>query len=183
MTRLQDRSNREDVGTTVIELVIATALLLIIIGAALSMLDTGTKTERISQARNDAQTSLRGAMNQMTKEVRQAVSVAPSSNQTLLDIQTLISGVQHRVVYQVTGSPPNAKLQRAIDGGTPVQLADRIMAPQAFCYQYSDPDCLATTPPTGLSSIRISLQISPVVFSSGTVTLATDIQLRNVSNS
>jgi hypothetical protein len=182
MKHLIRRLRAEEHAFTLVEAVISSALLLLIIGAALSMLDSGTKSERVSQARNDAQVSLRGAMTQMTRELRQAISVAPSSNQSLLDMQTLIGGVEHHIVYQVVGEPPSAKLQRAVDGGTPTQLADRIVAPQAFCYQYNEPDCLATSPPASLTAIRISLQISPVVFSSGTITLATDVQLRNVAS-
>lgn len=179
MRKLLRRFVAEDSGINVVELTIAVALLMLIVGAALSMLESGTRAERIGQARNDAQTTLRTAMNQMTKELRQAVSISSSSNQTTLDMQTLIGGVQHHVVYQVVGTPPNAKLQRTMDGGAPGDLASRIVAPRAFCYQFNEPDCLATSPPTDMSAIRISLRITPVVFSSGTVTLATDVQLRN----
>jgi Tfp pilus assembly protein PilV len=173
----------DDRGFTVIELVIASGLFFIILLAVLSTLDTGTKSERISQARQEALVSLRGAMTQMTKELRQAISVDadPSkSNASRVDMQTLLGGVQHHVVYQVVGTAPNAILQRSVDEGPTTQLADRILAPLAFCYQYDEPNCLATSPTADLSSIRVSLEISPVVFSAGAVTLATDIELRNI---
>lgn len=174
---------RDDRGFTIIELVIASALFFIILLAVLSTVDTGTKSERISQARQEALVGLRQAMTQITKELRQATSVdadPTKSNASRLDIQTLIGGVQHHVVYDVVGTAPNAVLRRSLDGGAPQQLADRVVAPQAFCYQFDEPTCLATSPTANLSSIRVALEISPVAFSQGAVTLATDVELRNV---
>ena len=191
------RTNEQ--GFTVIEGVIASTLTLVLAMAVLSLMDSGAKSERISQARHSAQLTLRGATMQMTKEIRQAVSVAAGSTQTVLDMQTLLydqvtNSVQtHRVVYRVTGSPPDAKLERLEDptgtapgpysGATAVQLADRVVAPQAFCYQYdgSTNTCTSTSPTATLSSIRISLEITPVAFNAGAVKLATDVKLRNVS--
>ena len=115
-------------------------------------------------------------------------------------MQTLISDgsgnvTTHRVVYQVVGTAPNATLQRLLDPtgsapgpytGTAVQLADKIVAPQAFCYQFDDTAlpppgvCNATSPTSTLSAIRVSLSISPVAFAQGSITLATDVQLRNI---
>lgn len=172
---------RAESGISVIELSIASMITLILVAAVLSMLDSGTRHERVGQARYEAQLTLRTSMNQISRELRQALSVDPSSNQTRLDMQTLISGTQRRVVYEVVGTAPNAVLQRSLDGGAPALLAERIVAPQAFCYHFSEPTCMATSPTADLSSVRISLQIAPVVFSQGTVTLATDVQLRNVS--
>ena len=170
---------REEHGLSLIEVVIASFLSLVILLAVLATLDSGTKSERISQARQDALVDLRSAMAQMTKEIRQADSVASTSNQSRLDIQTFVGGAVHRVVYDVVGTPPNALLRRSLDGGTPVVLTDRVIAPQPFCYEFDQPNCLSTTPTVNLSSVRISLELSPVAFGAGSVTLATDVQLRN----
>ncbi len=172
---------REERGVTLVEMVIATGLFMLLVGAVFAALDSGVKTERITQARQDALLDMRQAMTRMTKELRQAVSVDDQSTATKLDIQTLISGVQHHVVYDVVNASPNAILRRTIDGGTPQTLATRVVAPQAFCYQFDDPTCLRVTPdPETLSSIRISLSLDPVIFSSGSITLATDVELRNL---
>jgi prepilin-type N-terminal cleavage/methylation domain-containing protein len=194
------RLGRDDCGFTLVEMMIVTAVLVVIVGAVLSLLDTATRTERISQARDTAEVTLRGALTQMTKELRTAVSIDSHSTQSVLDMQTLISDStgsvsQHRVVYQVVGMSPNATLQRIIDptgtapgpySGSAVQLADKVVAPQAFCYQFDDTAtpapgvCNASSPASTLSTVRVSLSVSPVAFSNGSVTLATDVQLRNV---
>jgi hypothetical protein len=135
---------------------------------------------------------MRTALQQLTKEARQATYVDPTSDASDLYMKTLIDGVEYWVAYKVVGSPPNATLQRlqcssptssttisCLSGAVSVQLADRIVAPQAFCYQYDDPDCLSTTPPSTLSAIHVSLQLTPVAFSQGTVTLSTDVRFRN----
>ena len=187
---------RDDRGFTLIEMTIATALLVLLIGAALSMLDSATKSERISQARDSAESALRGALTQLTKELRTATSVNAQSNQSVLDMQVLISDAtgsvtQHRVVYQVTGTAPNATLQRILDPtgsapgpytGSAVMLASKVVAPEAFCYQFDDTTgtCNSHSPTSTLSAIRVSLSISPVAFAQGSITLATDVQLRNI---
>jgi Tfp pilus assembly protein PilE len=170
----------EDDGLTLVELIVASFLAMVLLLAALAVLDSGTKSERISHARQDALVDLRAAMTRMTKEVRQADSVASTSTATLLDFKATIGGVQRHLVYDVIGTPPSAVLRRSEDGGTPLVLSDRVLAPQAFCYEYDQPNCVATTPTVNLSAIRISLKLSPIVFGSGSVTLATDVELRNL---
>lgn len=172
---------------------VASLLFLVMVMAALSLLDSGTKSERTSQARNDAQAMLRRAVAQMSKEIRQTTLVDSSSDQSDLYMKTLLQGVEYWVSYKVVGTPPNATLRRAqcsspansttiscLASAVSVQLADRVVAPQAFCYQFDDPDCLATVPTTTLSSVHVSLQVAPVAFASGSVTLATDVHLRNI---
>jgi len=176
-----------DRGVTVLELTIASALTMLILLAVLSSLDSGTRSERISQARQEAEVTMRSAMSQVTRDLRQAVSIASGSTATLLDMQTLIDGVQHHVVYQVVGTSPNATLQRTVDSSAATTLAKNIVAPQAFCYQYIDPSCVASSisalsSPNDLSSVRISIQLTPIVFQSGSITLATDVQLRNIAS-
>ena len=192
MTALINHWRRED-GFSVVELAVGSLLFLVIVLAVLSLLDSGTKSERVGQARNDAQAMLRRAVARMSKEVRQTTFVDPSSDQSNLYMKTLLQGVEYWVSYKVAGSPPNATLQRAqcsspassttiscLSSAVSVQLADRIVAPQAFCYQFDDPTCLATKPTATLSALHVSIQVSPVAFASGSVTLATDVQLRNI---
>jgi Tfp pilus assembly protein PilE len=187
MIRRLLRRLTDERGVTLIELMIASGLFMLLTGAVLAALDSGVRTERISQARQEALADMRNAMTRMTKELRQAVSVNPASTATALDMQTLIGGDQHRVIYEVAGASPHAVLQRSVDSAAPIVLATRIVAPTAFCYQYDDtatPPCLRSTPdPATLSSVRISLTLDPVIFSAGSVTLATDIELRNLNPS
>jgi len=192
LKRLVRHLHRDD-GFSLVEVMVASLLFLVMVMAALSLLDSGTKSERTSQARNDAQAMLRRAVAQMSKEIRQTTLVDSSSDQSDLYMKTLLQGVEYWVSYKVVGTPPNATLRRAqcsspassttiscLASAVSVQLADRVVAPQAFCYQFDDPDCLATVPTTTLSSVHVSLQVAPVAFASGSVTLATDVHLRNI---
>lgn len=166
---------RDDRGLTVIEVVIASTLSLVILMGAFQLLDSGTRHERGQQARHSALLELRGAMTRMSKDVRQALSIEPSSTRTRLDMQGLVLGAQHQIVFELTGG----KLVRKVDGasvGTP--LASDVTSTAVFCYD--PPDCVLATPSVEPTSIRISIAREPEVFSGGPITLATDVELRNI---
>ncbi|MEX0873746.1 MAG: prepilin-type N-terminal cleavage/methylation domain-containing protein [Actinomycetota bacterium] len=170
---MTSRLRREE-GVTVIELMVATAIFMILLLPVLSLLDSGTRTERANQVRHDALVDLRGAMTRITKDVRQALSIDPASSKTKLDMTTIVGGVDRRVIYQLSGGT----LTRSIDGGTPGPLAERVTSTEVFCYD--PPDCTLTAPPADPSSVRVAIALEPVVFSGGPLTLATDVELRNI---
>lgn len=159
-------------GTTLIELVITAAIFIVLLGAALQMLDTGTRSERAQQSRHDALVELRTAVSRVTKDARQALEIAPASTRTRLEMITLVGGAQHQVTYELVGG----EVRRSIDGGAPATIATNVTVAQPFCYD--PPDCVAAAPaqPT---MIRVTLALTPDVLSGGPITLATDIQLRN----
>jgi type II secretory pathway pseudopilin PulG len=170
------RARDDESGTTVIELVIASGIFLIMLVAVLNVLDTGTKQERAQQARHSAMLQLRNSMTRMTKDIRQVISIAPSSSQTRLDTQTYLSGAQHHVVYQITST----ELTRTIDGGAATPMATRVVAGTAFCYD--PPACALTNPPAEPTTVRITVAVVPEAFSRGPITLATEVELRNVTS-
>jgi hypothetical protein len=159
-----------------IELVVVTAISLVVLGAVLSMLDSGTKTERATEARHSALLALRAGLVHIDKDLRQAISIASTSTTSTLDMQTYVSGVQHHVVYDVS----SGALRRTLDGGTPVTLVAHVTTATPFCYD--PPGCVATAPlsaPSPTTLIRVTVAATPEVFSGGPITIATDIQLRN----
>jgi type II secretory pathway component PulJ len=180
-----------DGGTTLVELVITLGLLMMMLLAVLSLLDSGTRTERAQQARGDAITGARQTVDRVSKDVRQATAVNADSTQSSLDIQTLIAGSPTRVVYDVSGGNfrrtvcAGFAFTSACDGNAAV-MATRVSPPEVFCYDY-DPQtgCLEdsglhprTSPlPT---SIRVDISVQPEVFSGGPIRLATDVELRNL---
>lgn len=168
------RKLRDEDGVGVIELLVATVIFIILLLPVLSLLDSGTKTERANQARHDALVDLREAMTRITKDVRQALSIDPASDRTKLDMETIVAGVEHRVVYQLTGGT----VTRAVDGGGAAPLAEKVTSTQIFCYD--PPDCLLTAPPEAPSAIRVDIALEPEVFSGGPINLATDVELRNI---
>jgi hypothetical protein len=178
-----------------IEVVIASALAIVIIFAALSMLDSGTKVERAGELRHDALVAARGALGQLSRDLRQAFAIAPQSTADSLDMDTYLDGSPRRVVYSLA----SGELRRALypsyplDGSAtpppappPVTLVDGISGSALFCYSYEPPTaaspgvCLASTPPAQLSSIRITLIVQPHSSSAGPITLATDVEPRNL---
>ena len=173
----------DDSGVSVIEVLIGSTLFFVLLAAMLSSLDSATRHERGLQSRDEALLELRGAMTRVAKDVRQAVTIAesPDSDHSRLEFSTLVSGVEKAIVYEVEGG----EFRRSIDGGSPISLATGI-APTvdpAFCYTF---DSVAKTcvdggaVPTSPTIIRVTLALSPDAFSGGPITLATDVQLRNL---
>jgi Tfp pilus assembly protein PilV len=161
-------------GVGIIELMVASVLFIILLLPVLSLLDSGTKTERANQARHEAVLDLREAMTRITKDVRQALSIDPASDRTKLDMETIVAGVEHRVVYQLTAGT----VTRAVDGGSAATLAEKVTSAQIFCYD--PPDCLLSAPPEDPSAVRVDIALEPEVFSGGPINLATDVELRNL---
>ena len=58
---------------------------------------------------------IRGAMERLTKDLRQATSMDPTSSENRIVMNTLVSGVEKRVVYElVTTGGGNYELRRAL---------------------------------------------------------------------
>ena len=165
---------QEDEGVGIIELMVASAIFIILLLPVMSLLDSGTKTERANQVRHEALLDLREAMTRITKDVRQALSIDPASDRTRLDMRTIVAGVERRVVYRLTG----ATVTRAVDGGGAALLAEKVTSTQIFCFD--PPDCVLTAPPEDPSAVRVDIALEPEVFSRGPINLATDVELRNI---
>jgi Tfp pilus assembly protein PilW len=176
-------SVRDEDGVSLIELVIVTAISLVIIGAVLSMLESGTKVERGTQARHSALLDLRSAIVDIDKDLRQAVSLDASSTTSHLDMCTYLSGVQRRVVYDVSsGQLTRATSSSSCSGslGTAI-LVIHVTSTAPFCYDYDSvaDTCGGAAPSTTTKIVHVQLAATPEVFSGGPITLATDIELRN----
>ena len=184
MSRLRRQlSTRDEAGLSVVELMIASALMLVIVLAVLASLDSGTKTERGTQARSDTLIELRGGVTRFTKDVRQAtaINVAGSSGSTI-EMQTLILGTPTRLIYDVSGGAFRRAVCTTLTlgtscGGTPAPLVERVTSAAPFCY--NPPGCTAT-PPAEVSAVRIALAGTPDVQALQPLSITTDVQLRNL---
>jgi Tfp pilus assembly protein PilV len=192
--RLWPRVLREEDGLSVIELVIASTLSMVILLSMLMMIDSGTRAERGQQARTEAMLDGRAAMQRITRDTRQALSLATSSNRTKIDMQTLVSGDVHHVTFELAGGTlirrscaeltatpscalptdgePLAANVTAVNPGPPAVTSG------VFCYD--PPVCAAPAALVHARSVRISFGIDPEVLSGGPITLATDVKLRNI---
>jgi hypothetical protein len=169
-------------GLSVIELVIACALSLVILLGLLAALDAGTRAEGGTRSRHEAFRELHDAVDRASGDIRQATGVSPSSSPTSLDIQTLVAGAPTRVVYAVDGAAFRRTVCASFDfaapcGGAAATLAENISSVRAFCY---DAECLASAPPAALGLLRITIAGEPKTASERPITVATDIQLRNL---
>lgn len=163
-----------EAGFSLTELLVVIGLILIVVISALNVLDSGMRAERGQRARADTLEDTRTAMNRLTKELRQALSVSLTSTRSRLEMQTLISGTEHTVVYDVVGG----KLRRTLDGGTPNPLATGVSVIEIFCYD--PPTCTATGPDTSAPSlIRVSVVVQPPVATAKAIELSNDVNLRN----
>lgn len=177
---------RDDSGLTLVELLIASALAAIIMVAALNMLDSGSRTERATEARHTVQLAMNDAMTRISKEIRQASALGLDSTPSLLDMQTLLDGNLIRVIYDVNGTNFRRTLCANTDlaatcGGTAQTLISRFSTTVVpFCY---DPDgCTATSISTTPQKIRVTLTAEAAVFSGGPITQMTEVDLRNANN-
>lgn len=164
---------RGDDGTSLVELMIVVTVLLVIIGSALQIFDSGTRTERAQQARHDALLDVRQALDRIAKDTRQATLIDPASTRNRLAVETTIDGVAHDIVFELVAG----EIRRIVDGGAPVPLADHVTSTDPFCYDPPEP-CEAASP-SDPTMISVKLAVEPEVFSGGPIELKTDIQLRN----
>lgn len=173
---IRRRASRDD-GLTVVEMSIALAMTMLIVFSVLSALDFGTRSERGQQARSEALTGLRTAMQRMTKDVRQAVSISPASTRDRLVLRTIIAGTETDMTYEVNGENELLRIVEGIPPGIP--LATNVAPTGLFCFDA--PSCSLNSPEMStLTRIRITLINSPSVGDGPPVTLATDVELRNI---
>jgi type II secretory pathway pseudopilin PulG len=193
------RRIRDDAGFTLIELGVAGLMFTIILFAAFTALDVSTKAERGQQARHEAMLEIRSAMDRFTKDLRQATYVDPASNHNKITMKTIIEGAETDVVYELVALGGDIyELRRKVGVGTAFAIVKNMVvgttpfgAPDPpFCYSYysagAPSQCIDTTNAAGgrvpgtLTAIRVTLAKDPEFNPGEPITLATDVQLRNV---
>jgi len=171
-------SLRSERGTTVIELSLVAGLLVVILGGVLSVYESGMRVEKEAEVRGVALEDMRFAMARVTKDMRQAISISASSTTSRLEMQTLVNGANHRVVYELVGG----ELRRGAAAGTSAPstttaILKRVVNDKPFCYD--PPDCTDLAPEPGLDMIRLQVHSKPASNTARKLEMATDISLRN----
>ena len=157
-------------GLTVIELMITLAVMGAMVAATLSVLFSAYDQTGVVLNRRDVLGDGQIAMQQMTKQFRQATEINASSD-TLLDVDTFTgAGDSHRIVWQTTGSAAPYTLQVSTDGGDPKTVLSSLASPSLFTYSDPDTDLIVNQ-----VTIRLSLGTS-----TSTVILTSDVELRNL---
>lgn len=170
------RRLRSEEGFTIMELMIVSLLSSIVVFAALSLVEGATRVERGTEGRLETAQGLRQAIMQTTKLTRQALSInpAPASTTSRLSMKTLVGGVSHDIVFEVTGE----NLTESDNGSAPQVIVRNVTSAAPFCY---DPPVCTAMSPSSPTAIRITLSAKPEVAAAGTtpITLSSDVELRN----
>ncbi|TMK82609.1 MAG: hypothetical protein E6G46_05745 [Actinobacteria bacterium] len=171
MRSLFRRISAREEGFTLLELVVVTTLLMIVMTAILTSFEVVQKASVRESSRSEEMDTVRLAMEQMTKEIRQATDVRVGSSASFLDIDTYLNGVATHISYTATGTT----LKRTANGVT-LTLLDRLSTTSLFSY---DPSV------TDPSVITVTIQSSPQYFKTDStlITLTSEIKIRNGGSS
>ena len=153
-----------------IELMITLAVMGAMVAATLSVLFSAYNQTGVVLNRRDVLGDGQIAMQQMTKQFRQATAIYEGDPDEL-DVDTFTGvGEAHRIVWQTTGSAAPYSLEVSTDDGDPKTVLSSLASPSIFTY--SDPDSDGVV---NQVTIRLSLGTS-----TSTVILTSDVELRNL---
>jgi prepilin-type N-terminal cleavage/methylation domain-containing protein len=97
------RARREEAGFTLVELLVASGLLLVVLAAVLALLESSNGIAARDQERTHAIRDAQVGVYAMTKELRQAFSIV-SSSPYLIEVHVWKDGADHDVTYDCTGT-------------------------------------------------------------------------------
>ena len=163
------RTSAAEHGFTLIELTIAIALLMIVLGMFFEALGSSQRSEAFIADRTQALDALQTTMAHITKDTRQATRINSSSSASSLNMQTYYDGVAANVVYTISGPT----LTRSVNGGAAIILMTNLASPSIFTYEPSS---------ASATVVDILLQATPKQAPNTTVQLTSEVRLRNLGN-
>ena len=150
---------------------ITSALLLVVLVATLKSLESVSSAQAFQANRSSTLDEMRGVLNRMTKDLRQATSVdATASTATTVTYTTAINGTATQIVYAASGTGTSAKLTRKVGSGTAFTVLARLASTNVFTY---------VNPGTGIQWVEMSLQVTPARLPTTTLVLDSEVNLRN----
>ena len=171
-----------EAGFTLVELVVTMAVMSIVATAMMAVAMRSFTTTSTITNRRDVLVDGRVAIDQMTKQLRQAESIdTAASDESTLTFDSYIDGAPATIVWRVTGSSPPYSLEQSRDGGA--HFAP-LVSP-LLCKTSTDTGCtlhppFTQNPPGGpVDQITIDLNLQT---DTSTVDLVSDVQLRNVES-
>lgn len=162
--------SRDERGLTVVELMVTLAVMGVIVAATMTVLFSVYKETGVVLNRRDVLGEGQIAMQQMTKQFRQATAIN-SSSATALSVQTFTgAGTAHQTAWRTSGSSAPYSLQKQEDGGAFITVLTSLTSPNIFpAYVDSDLD-------GNVDQVRIELSLGT---KTATVVLTSDVQMRN----
>lgn len=167
---------------TIVELMITSALLLVVLLAVFNALDSVSSAQAYQADRTKVLDDMRNVINKMTKELRQATAVEEITDPTLTELSsssltytTSINGTATSITYAVTGTTLTRKVGTAaaftvlpnLNPGSTATLFKRTRA----------------TDVTGVQWVEIDLSVNPARRPSTTLELKSEVNLRNRTTS
>jgi prepilin-type N-terminal cleavage/methylation domain-containing protein len=162
------RHTRGEDGFTLIEVMIVSALFLLVMGIVFSMLVSAQRSEAFENGRGQALDDMTVTMDRLTKDLRQATSVIGTPTASHIEMMTYDNGALQDVVYDASGTT----LTRTEAGLRSIQQKG-LANTAVFDYVPS-----TTTP----QDVQIALIVAPPNLPSTTVTLDGEVHLRNLGS-
>ena len=178
------RGRRAEAGHSLVELLVATAVMGLLMAATLSLLQSGIAAWGWGAGRIEAQQAVRVALERMARELREsgydptgagidAILVAEPARivfQRDLNGNGLIDPTRERVTYLLR--PGETTLRRDAGGGAQ-PLAENV---RRFSLSYLDSVGVPTADPERIASVRIEIEAGRA---GPEATMATQVTLRN----
>jgi Tfp pilus assembly protein PilW len=158
---------RGEAGSTLVEVVFASALLLVVVGAFLAAFVSVQKSEAYVSGRSEALDDMRLTMARMTRDLRQGTVVAPTSTASHLVVTTYVRGMQQQVTYDANGS----SLTRQVASAAAVEVQGGLGTTEIFAYAPSA---------EAAEVVTITLTVVPPSAPDTTVTIDSEVRLRNL---
>jgi type II secretory pathway component PulJ len=160
---------RSCAGFTIVELAITCALLMVVLGVLFNTIDGVIRSEAYTADRTAALDNMRITLNRMTRELRQASSVAETaSTASRIEFDTYGTSGPRHVVYEATGT----SLTRSLNGGSAVTVLTGVASTNLFTY-------VNAPPVPGAQWVRINLQVRPKRSPETILVLDSEVNLRN----
>lgn len=190
--RLRARVRRDDTGLTLIELLVASSIMVIVITSLTVTLRTGVSKQAKVSASIDAQATLRRGFTVLEPDIRGAVRVDPTSTASKLILQTVPRGATSTtpvpVVYTVSadsrpGFSGTYRLDRCLPavsdptctaGGPKVLVASRLVDASGSGL----PAIFTFNDPQTISIVTVTLSSTPQGAAVPT-SVSTSVRLRN----
>jgi len=146
------------------------AVMGVIVAATMSVLFSVYQQTGVVLNRRDVLGEGQIAMQQMTKQFRQATAIN-SSSATSLSVETFTGpGDAHQIAWQTSGSSAPYSLQKQTDGGPFTTVLTSLTSPDIF------PAYVDTDLDGNVDQVRIELSLGTKTAS---VVLTSDVQMRN----
>ena len=164
VTRIAGR--RTTRGFTLVELVMTMSLVGVVLGSMGLSLVSGQRTEHYAADRAAMLDATRASMARMTKDLRQASVIDPTSSGAHLMMTTFVQGIQRTVIYDISGT----QLLRTVSGRSAEIVQTQLATSSIFSY----------TPDAATANIvTILLAAKPAASPHTVIQLTSEVELHN----